>query len=519
MSGRGCGNQVLEDSQIVRSENRAISLPHPPFFKDHHVNGKPVLPAVEAMESLAASVSATFPDTDTSDITTAVFDKFLFLNTREKSTPVHNRLDKLKNGAVKAALLTKSRAPKAQITRTKIHAAMSFGLPGKQEPALPLDIASALNGICRTVEPERLYAELVPFGHAYRNIVKTLYLADDGALARVGSPRPRDERRHLVLGSPYPLDAAFHAACAWAQYAKKIVAFPVAVDRIKIVRPTSLDETYVARIIPVKVDGETLVYDIFIFDLEGTLREVASGVQMRDISGGLTSPPEWIQKRRGENLLANIARSDHKLAIIERRSVAPFACETLSKDEQQRYLPMAADRKNSFLAARLALKRISRELSGGDRRIPPGDINTVRPGSPKPFCPVAGGSQQPFCSVSHDNRFAIAVAADNPVGIDVEQITARALKNRRLFMHKPEEELTKHFSKGEVEAAVRIWSAKEAAAKALDMPLARAWDRVALTAIGLNESQLHVKDRGAFTVSHDTVDSHLFTLFNQQADD
>jgi len=498
----------------VRSENWPKNLQHPPFFKDHHVNGKPVLPAVEAMENLAASVSATFPDADTSDITNAVFDKFLFLNTRKNSSPVHNRLDRLENGAVKTALQTKSRAPKAPITRTKIHAAMTFCLPGKPEQNLPLDIASALEGICRSVEPERLYAELVPFGHAYRNIVKTLFLAEDGAIARVSSPRPRDGRKHLVLGSPYPLDAAFHAACAWAQYAKKIVAFPVAVDRRKIIRPTSLDETYVARIIPVKVDSETLVYDIFIFDLQGTLREVASGVQMRDISGGRTSPPEWIQKRQGEDLLANIARSDNKLAIIERRSVAPFACETLSKDEQQRYHPMVADRKNSFLAARLALKRISRELSGGDRRIPPGDINTVRPGSPKPFCPVSGESQQPFCSVSHDSRFAIAVAADNPVGIDVEQITARALKNGSLFMHKSEEELTKHFSKGEVEAAVRIWSAKEAAAKALDMPLARSWDRVALTTIGLNESLLQVKDMGTYTVAHDTVDGHLFTLFN-----
>ncbi len=140
-------------SQIVRSENRAKRLVHSPFFKDHHVNGKPVLPAVEAMEYLAASVSATFPDADTSDITNAVFDKFLFLNDRKNSTRVHNRLDKLKSNAVKTTLLTKSRAPKAQITRTKIHASMSFGLPGKQESALPLDIASAITGICRTVEP------------------------------------------------------------------------------------------------------------------------------------------------------------------------------------------------------------------------------------------------------------------------------------------------------------------------------------------------------------------------------
>ena len=43
-------------SQIVRSESRAEKLRHPPFFRDHHLNGKPVLPAVEAMELLAGEL-------------------------------------------------------------------------------------------------------------------------------------------------------------------------------------------------------------------------------------------------------------------------------------------------------------------------------------------------------------------------------------------------------------------------------------------------------------------------------
>ncbi len=503
----------------MRSENQAKSLAHPPFFKDHHVNGKPVLPAVEAMENLAAAVSAAFPDADTANITRAVFDKFLFLNARDISSPVHSRLDKLEDGAVKAALQTKSRAPKAAITRTKIHASMTFGFSDIRPQSLPLDIAAAPEGICRTVEPERLYAELVPFGNAYRNVVKTLFLAPAGAIAWVGSPRPLDSRKHLILGSPYPLDAAFHAACAWAQHVKNIVAFPVAVERRHIVHPTNLDDTYIARIVPVAEEDETLVFDIFVFDLQGKFREAATGVKMRDISGGHTTPPEWIKRKPGENQPANITRRDNKLAIIERRSMAPFAWETLSNDEKQRYNPMTASRKTSFLAARLALKRLSREISGSDRHILPGDINTVSPGSPKPYCPVAAGSQQPFCSVAHDTRFAVAVAAPNPVGIDVEQLTDKALKNSDLFMNKSEAKLIGCFSGGEVAAAVRIWSAKEAAAKALDMPLARSWDRVEVTALGEHASQLHVKSRGAFTVLHDTVDGHLFTLFNQQADD
>ncbi len=496
----------------MESENHAEKLRHPPFFKDHHVNGKPVLPAVEAMESLAAASKTLFSDTGTADINAAAFEKFLFLDSRADSTPVDCRYDRQKDGSVRATLQTKTRAPKVAITRTRVHAAMTIGGGDVPVPTLPLDLAAAPEGICRTVAPERLYAELVPFGSAYRNIVKTLFLGNDGALARVGSPRSSDGRQNLVLGSPYPLDAAFHAACAWGQYTRHVVAFPVAIDHRRIVRPTRLDETCLARIRPREVTGEILVYDIFIYDRQGNLCEVSAGVRMRDVSGGRTRPPDWMRKQAGENRLTHIEKSGSRLAIIEHDCVAPFADRTLSPMELQRYRPMVAKRKNSFAAARLALKRLSRGLSGQALQRLPGKINTVQADSPKPVCPVSADSKLQFCSVSHDRRFAVAVAADRPVGIDVEPVTAKALRNRHLFTDESEAALTKHFSEGEAAAALRVWSAKEAAAKALDLPLAQTWDRVKLTALGLNASRLEVAGLGDREVIHDTVDDHLFTL-------
>ena len=496
----------------MKSENRIEKLRHPPFFRDHHVNGKPVLPAVEAMESLAAAGNALFPEAGTAAIDAAAFDKFLFLDPGEESTPVYCQFDRHNNGSVRATLQTKTRAGKAAITRTRVHAAMTIGGGKVPVPALPLDLAAAPEGICRTVSPERLYAELVPFGSAYRNIVKTLFLGNDGALARVDSPRLPDGRKDFVLGAPYPLDAAFHAACAWSQYTRHIVAFPVAIDHRQILRPTRLDETCIARIVPREVTGEILVYDIFIYDRQGNLCEVSSGVRMRDISGGRTHPPDWIRKQDGEGQLTHIEKSGSHLAVIEHRCVAPFVDQALSPLELQRYGPMVAKRKNSFAAARLALKRLSRKLSGQSLQRAPGEINTVQVDSPKPVFPVIARSKAPFCSVSHDSRFAVAVAADKPVGIDVEQITAKALHNRRLFTDESEAALTKHFSEGEAAAALRVWSTKEAAAKALDLPLAQTWDRVKLTALGSNASRLEVEGLGTREVIHDTVDDHLFTL-------
>ncbi len=499
-------------SEKVKSENRFGTLWYPPFFKDHHVNGKPVLPAVEAMETLAATGAALFSKSGVVDITDATFDKFLFLDPRADNISVYRHFDRLNNGRVRAALQTKQKAPQAKITRTKVHAAMTIGPVAAAVPTLPLDLAAAPEGICRTLAPERLYAELVPFGSAYRNIVKTLFLGNDGALARVGSPHPTDDRTDLALGAPYPLDAAFHAACAWGQYTRHIVAFPVAIDHRQIMRPTRLDETCIARILPRKGTGEILVCDIFIYDRQGNLCEVSNGVRMRDISGGRTRPPDWIRRQDGENRLTHIEKSGCRHAIIEHGGVAPFADQALSPLELERYRPMVAKRKNSFIAARLALKRLSRELSSPAAPRSPCEINTVQADSPRPACPVRARSKLPFCSVSHDSRFAIAVAADKPVGIDVEQISDKALRNRNLFADKSETALTIHFTDGEAAAALRIWSAKEAVAKALDLPLSQAWDRVKLTALGLNASRLQVEGLGTRKVIHDTVDGHLFTL-------
>ena len=55
-----------------------------------------------------------------------------------------------------------------------------------------------------------IYRELVPFGTAYQNIVGDLSVSPEGALAYLsGGGNEADED---LLGSPFPLDAAMHAA-------------------------------------------------------------------------------------------------------------------------------------------------------------------------------------------------------------------------------------------------------------------------------------------------------------------
>jgi len=72
--------------------------------------------------------------------------------------------------------------------------------------------------------------------------------------------------------------------------------------------------------------------------------------------------------------------------------------------------------------------------------------------------------------------------------------------------------LVKSSELGEIQAAVRIWSIKEAAAKALDISLADSWRRVQLLKIGRNESYAQIDFKDYFFVFHDEVDQHVFSL-------
>jgi phosphopantetheinyl transferase len=108
------------------------------------------------------------------------------------------------------------------------------------------------------------------------------------------------------------------------------------------------------------------------------------------------------------------------------------------------------------------------------------------------------------------------VAAEGSVGVDVEALDERVLRSRALFMHPAEEALVRASALGEVAAAVRIWSVKEAVTKALDIPLAAAWARVEATSVGEGESRLRLDGREELRAVHDRVGDHVFTVVGGQ---
>jgi phosphopantetheinyl transferase len=478
--------------------------------------GQPVLPAVEAMEILAAAVKQAQGHWPVRAISDARFDKFLPIDSEHPEIAAFVDVKEMDKGDRQAELATRTKAPNAAITRTKIHARLTFDAGPTASGYVPLDVAAAPEGICTTVDPDRIYRELVPFGPAYANIKAPLWLSPDGALAAIECPDLPATCASNHLGSPFALDAAFHAACVWGQHYHGVVAFPVAIDQRVVLEPTRPGTPYFARVVPQTTSPALLTFDLWLLDATGQVCETVRGLQMRDVSGGRLRPPNWIVRQAQPDPLAGFRSICRQLAVIELKALAPYAPAALSPLETPRLEKMAPRRKQSFLSARIALKRLSRRLRGDDHHIAPETITTICDDLIKPCCPTGDPLPGVYCSVSHDARFAIAVAADHPVGVDVEVVCSTPVKCAGIYMSDPEKALMRRSDLGQPQAAARIWSLKEAVAKATGMDLAAAWRRAQVSSIGEVESRFDLEDKGACIAMHATQGKHLLTLFCQK---
>jgi len=277
-----------------------LAIPNPEWLHDHRFLGQAVLPGVWALEHLARAVGRVFPEAALTACHAVRFEKFLPLPPTDiSSIDAFVELAPLSGGGVETALLTRHVAAKSGIARMKTHARACFGMAAEaREDTPPVPTVKAAV-FC--VPPERLYAEMVPFGNAFRNIVSHVRLASGGARAIVSGGQPATEETSLRLGSPFALDAAFHAACAWAQRFCGIVAFPVALQQRLILHRTRLGQHYDADIRFRGQDGADLLFDIRIHDPQGKLCEDARRLVMRDVSGGRLRPPVWVRSDAGTN--------------------------------------------------------------------------------------------------------------------------------------------------------------------------------------------------------------------------
>ena len=280
---------------MTARESESVKIAVPAWLRDHSLEGRTILPAVEILEILADSVQGRFPDTCVRIMEVALFPRFLVLD--PGLTVLDGRIEwqPLEGGRVKAVLGTAVRSRSGAIGRLAVHGTAVFG--GEAETiAPPEEVQAALRTDRFTVPAGLLYRDLVPFGPAFRNARDPIEIWEEGAEAVLEAPDGRHSLR--LLGSPFVLDAALHVACAWCQRYGDTVALPVGFASRRIVRPIAPGESCRVRMDARGVSAGTFCFDLVILDSDCSLRETLWGVRMRDVSRGHLRPPAWIRTGR-----------------------------------------------------------------------------------------------------------------------------------------------------------------------------------------------------------------------------
>ncbi|MFA6898935.1 MAG: polyketide synthase dehydratase domain-containing protein [Desulfurivibrionaceae bacterium] len=273
----------------------SVAIPVQPWFADHCFNGKVVLPAVETMLLLATEVAGVHSEVDIQVMENVRFSRFLEIP--EGSTTLAALIDyrREEDGSIQVKLL--SRRQFKGMTRLQEHGEILFSPPQANRKHVSTFSPEASTAPEVSISVEQVYQELVPFGPSYHTLQETLHLSGQGAWGKLKAPALSSLADSVrdILGSPFPLDGAFHAACVLGQRSADFVPFPVGFSRRNIIRPTQPGGRYRTRVELLSLTRDELVFDLSIFDDTGQLYESVTGVRMRDVSGGRIKPPEWMK--------------------------------------------------------------------------------------------------------------------------------------------------------------------------------------------------------------------------------
>lgn len=191
--------------------------------------------------------------------------------------------------------------------------------------------------------------------------------------------------------------------------------------------------------------------------------EQLSATDLESISITDKPPVSWLGIERLRSACLGIA-------ILDIETLSPMEGQLFTPRELGKSLRMGPRRQKSFFAARIALKKLSRQLSLFEEGRPDRTIETLGPDELSP-CLAESGL---YCSVSHSSRFVVAVAHRHPVGVDIEAVSDKIVRIQHLFLSMGEKQLISQSGLDFKQAATRVWTAKEAAAKAIGLHLFQA---------------------------------------------
>ena len=265
-----------------------LTIPRKPWYQDHCFAGRSVLPAVETMLFLAARAAEIHPEFDIRLMEDVRFTKFLEIPPTAVSLDCFVLCQVAADGRLQTQL--QSRVQCKAMSRIKEHGEIFFSLAqGNDGASHPISrlTAAPLTGRLTEISTEYLYRELVPFGPQYQTLRETLYLSEDEAWGKLQAPDLPQAPIEKIIGSPFSLDGAFHAACVLGQQFVDFAPFPVGFAKRVITRPTQAGCCYQTKVTYVCRTSDELVFDLAIFDGKGQLYETITGLRMRDVRGAV----------------------------------------------------------------------------------------------------------------------------------------------------------------------------------------------------------------------------------------
>lgn len=299
-------------------------------------------------------------------------------------------------------------------------------------------------------------------GPAYQGVVQLGPIADNGISGRL----------RVSSGKGALLDNMGQLAGYWVmEQDRDSLAMPISVDRITFFGPQpEIGKEFDCRIWVRHLDGVSCVTDQQLMNDHGQVVVTMEGWQTRryQMDRDFFMQTKQIQQKLVSELIDEAAVLFHDrydTAIVRDYLARRF----LNQPEMADYEATSPRRRRQWLNGRVAAKDAVRKHLWNTR----GRFDLY----PKELCISNNAQGRPtvsphltevfepplFVSIAHKDSMALAMAADGPVGVDIEKIESRSEEFLRLVMS--EEEIARLPEEERDTWVTRVWVAKESVAK------------------------------------------------------
>jgi phosphopantetheinyl transferase len=233
---------------------------------------------------------------------------------------------------------------------------------------------------------------------------------------------------------------------------------------------------------------------------------------MHEMSPGFTSvlsPQEDFLRWSG---MEGIRSACLGMTLLDIEALGTAGGSLFTVREAEKASHLGSRRLRTFTATRTALKMLARQVGLVERSKPDWMIETLGHDGIKPCL----GESRVYCSASHSARFVVAVAHGHPIGVDIEGLAIKFMRTHHIFLRPTEQNLISLSDLSPERTVTRLWTTKEAAAKALDLQLFEAFRAVEVVKVGENEGDWRYQEK-TFPAKHAEGNGQVITLVTVDA--